>query len=292
MVAIPQQYDDIAKAVYDLHAGVARGKSLSAGWLANKCTRAMWYQIRWGQPAKVDGKSKYQRIIEGRAREFFFEVLLNIGVKLEPKNLDCNVEMFYPKMFGGHIEQRLQAAACGLPHRGPKWHVIEFYLLEHNAFNLLKRKGLQQSNYDHFCRAQYLMGATGMDRTMYVAQNENADLHFEVIEYKEQTFNALIEKAESALFSEMPPAKINAHPDYEDCQKCPFNGICHYTDQPLEKSCRTCISSTPKADGTWHCNFDFLPVYHKQRSETQLSFNEQIEACDQWLSIATKIPVF
>lgn len=125
-----------------------------------------------------------------------------------------------------------------------------------------------------------------LTRAAYVAVNKNDDsLYLERVEYDRDVYERIKAKAQRIIFSELPPARISDNPDYFACRWCSYNSICHGREdfEPPRVNCRTCMFSTAKQDGQWHCE-------HEIRPKGRLSIYEQARACQDHLFLPELLP--
>lgn len=137
--------------------------------------------------------------------------------------------------------------------RSDQWIMLEFKTHNDKSFNELVDKGVYQAKPEHFHQTQSYMNHMDYPLTLYGAVNKNNDdLYFEFVPQE----NGLLEThrtwAREAIYSEKPPRRVNNSPSYFKCKWCDARPHCHY-GVPLERNCRTCVSSIPVANGSWHC---------------------------------------
>ena len=98
--------------------------------------------------------------------------------------------------------------------------------------------------------------------------------------YDKAEAEKLIKRAHRIIFAPKPAGKISENPAWHECKYCTFHGMCHEQDMPKQKSCRTCLHSTPLETGGWHCD----------RHGISLSIEMQQAGCPNHLYVPDLIP--
>jgi hypothetical protein len=88
----------------------------------------------------------------------------------------------------------------------------------------------------------YLVCVTPGARKWTSVRTEADPVHAEVMR----------QRAERIIFTDTAPNRIGG-PDYFQCRWCDFHALCHGDAVLAKRNCRTCLSVTPKRDGTWRC---------------------------------------
>jgi len=118
---------------------------------------------------------------------------------------------------------------------------------------------------------QSYMHLMGLTRGFYLAKcKDNDALLVERVKYDAAHALALLAKAERIINAHEAPPRVSDKPDYFLCKayRCPFYSLCHEGGK-AENNCRTCLHSTPVADGGWHC----------ERHDRLISYEEQQQGC-------------
>lgn len=228
---------------------------LGASIIGGPCYRAMYYTFRWAFRKKHSGQ-KLRLFERGQnEEEQFTKWLRSVGVEFY--DVAHNGEQFRVSAVNGHFGGSLDGAGKGFIEAPEKWHVVEFKTHSDKSFKELEKKGVEKAHPKHYAQMQMYMHLTGMERAFYLAVNKNDDeLYQERIKYKKRLAENLLLKAESIIYSDVPPPKIGG-PTFYLCKPdwCDFHGVCHGDIKP-EKNCRTCQYSAPARvgeSGTWEC---------------------------------------
>ena len=227
---------------------------LGASVIGRECKRALWYSFRWAKKERFEGR--LLRLFEtGHLAETrFVHDLRSIGATVHDVNPSTGAQFSFSDL-GGHMRGSMDGCANNIPCAGKHWLVLEFKTHNAKSFADLKKKGVEKAKPEHFIQMQVYMGWSAMQRALYLAVNKDTDeLYSERLQFDKIVFEKAISKAESIIFAEQPPPKINDDPKYYLCAWCSHNGICHSHQVPAV-SCRTCVHSTPEreGDGRWSC---------------------------------------
>lgn len=143
------------------------------------------------------------------------------------------------------------AQLLGLPH--DEWGLTEFKTHSWKSFEKLLKEGVQIAKPEHYAQMQIYMHKKGLRFALYMAICKNTDrLHCEFVLADSIIAVNLLQKATEVVYSRTPPPRIGKNSSWYDCKFCDFKGPCH-KGQPLAKSCRTCVHSSPAPDGRWAC---------------------------------------
>jgi hypothetical protein len=160
----------------------------------------------------------------------------------------------------GHFGGSLDGVALGLPEAPRTWHLLEFKTHNDKNFKALQKSGVQIAKPEHFAQMQTYMHFDALARALYFAKNKNTDeLYCERVRYDADVALRLIEKARRIINAPRPPERAYTADNFL-CRWCDFRDICHGGELP-ERNCRTCMFSTPVAEGAWRCekHDDFIP---------------------------------
>jgi hypothetical protein len=294
MVALPPPPEPTVAAIYAAYeADSADGyrAHLGASVIGGTCDRAIWYGFRWASRARHTGR--LLRLFEtGHLAEARFVAdLRRIGVTV--LDLDpATGRQWTLRDATGHFGGSMDAVAIGLPEAPKTWHVCEFKTHSEKSFLALQKDGVAVSKPAHWAQMQVYMHLAGLDRAFYLAVNKNTDeLYQERVRADAEAGLRLLAKAERIVLASRPPARISEDPTWWQCRFCDHHTICHEGVLP-ERHCRSCLHSTPVADGQWHCARHSLPLaLDDQRTGCaahlfipDLVAGTQIDAGEDWVS--------
>lgn len=258
---------------YREHAGDWRRDHLGCSVLGHECDRWLWLSFRWAAAEPQDGRMLRLFARGEREESWILDDLKAIGV---------DVVATQERMRWGHIGGSCDAIVVGVPDDPATKHVAEFKTFSKKNFDRLVAAGVRREKWTHYVQMQLYMLGLKLDRALYVAVCKDDDrIHTELVDFDAKVAGEALARGERIIRAEVPPARLDA--DAPPCvltsregerYPCRFFDVCHGTALP-QASCRTCVSSTPRPDGTWHCEY----------WANDLDGYEQRKGCASWLPI-------
>ena len=124
------------------------------------------------------------------------------------------------------------------------------------SFAKLAAEGVMAAKWEHFVQMQLYMGHYGLAWALYGAVNKNDDgLHLELIQFDPTIYQRYLARAAMIIDAIEPPKRIGTSPGFFKCKFCDHAKVCHLGGKPVE-NCRTCVYSSPREGGQWHCLFN------------------------------------
>ncbi len=106
--------------------------------------------------------------------------------------------------------------------------IIEIKTANSSSFNQFVKNGLIQWNSAYYDQVQAYMGMSGIHEAYVIVFNkDNSELHDERVDFNEERYEELKEKAKFIHDSEIPPPKISGNPAWYACKMCKFHKQCH-----------------------------------------------------------------
>jgi len=237
-------YQATSKAPYRRHLGVSI--------LGDDCARKLWYGFRWAKHITHDGRL-IRLFNRGHLEEAHFIAMLSIIAGVKVYFEDDQGGQYKFKLFNGHSGSAIDGVATGLPGFEDKPTLLEFKTSANKGFVSLTKNGIQKEKWQHFVQTQLYMHNFELEQALYLAVNKDNDhIHAEKIIYDQQLCLNYLDKAESIIFSDRPPKKINNSKTFWKCRFCDYSDVCH-DSADADKNCRTCTHSRAEHDGTWSC---------------------------------------
>jgi hypothetical protein len=226
---------------------------LGGSQIGNECARALWYQFRWMDAATFEGR--HLRLFETGDREEgrLVENLRAVGVTVWDRDPDTGKQIRFTAC-DGHFALSLDGVGEGFKESSQP-HTLEFKTANDKSFKALEKDGLEKANPIYWAQCQIGMHLSGLQRCAFIAVNKNDDsIYMERVKYDAAVGIQLVAKAESIIFADKPPAKLNNDPSFYLCRFCDYKHVCHEGKPPLV-NCRTCAHATPErgGDGAWSC---------------------------------------
>lgn len=256
---------------------------LGASVLGKECERQLWYDFRWAHDAeKFSGRMlrlfATGDVEEGRLKED----LRAIGVEV----LDVDPatgEQWAVAFANGHARGHADGRLLNVPSAEKTEHLFEAKTHNDKSFKALVKDRVEKSKPVHFAQMQLYMHGLGLTRALYLAKNKNDDeLYAERVKYDAAAALKLVARAERIVAAHAAPPKLFEDPEAKMawvCRSCPALGVCHHGEF-ARRNCRTCLHSTPVADGGWQC----------ARFNRPLSIEDQRAGCAHHLYLPTLVP--
>lgn len=158
----------------------------------------------------------------------------------------------------------------GFPY--DEWGLAEFKTHSFKSFEKLLKEGVARAKPEHYNQMQIYMEKKKLRFALYMAVCKNTDrLHCEYVVADSIVAHGLLSKATEIVYSRTPPERIAKNSSWFECKFCDFKDIC-FKGEPMQKSCRTCVYSSPAPDGRWACG----------KFTSLIPADKEQEGCPQW----------
>jgi hypothetical protein len=192
---------------------------IGASIIGSDCLRQIWYQFN-GAPVE-DVPSKIRRTWDiGRTLEStILGWVKEAGIDLTFAWDD--LEAKYAPYFKGHVD------AVWMKDAEP-FAIIEAKTAKDSSFNKFVKSGLRVWNPQYYAQVQSYMGMSEIHLAYIIVLNkDSSDISDEMVEFDEEFYQGLINKAKMIVRAEMPPPRVNGSPLWYQCKLCKFNKECH-----------------------------------------------------------------
>lgn len=251
---------------------------LGASLIGRKCSRELWLGFRWANKASFIGRilRLFNRGHLEEARLIALLIIAGCEVWYETENGG----QFRLSDFGGHFGSALDGVTRGVPDMPNETMYAEFKTHNKKSFDKLIRKGVKEAKPEHYTQMQQCMHSFNLKFGLYLAVCKDDDeLHAEIISYDVANATQYRQRAGQIIFTDKAPSRISRDPSWFDCRYCDRKHVCHGYEMP-EINCRTCAYSTPREDGTWHCDLALdtcvLPKEGQLAACSDHTFNPEI----------------
>lgn len=245
---------------------------IGASSLGKPCERAIWYEFRWAHPQeRFDGRMLRLFNTGHEAEDRVIKWLRMAGVEVSDFDPSTSMQQWGFTDLDGHFCGHADGILTGVLEAPKTRHLFECKSHNLKSFDQLAKCGVAVSKPEHVDQMQIYMGYLGVSRGFYFAWCKNDDrIYTERIKFDVAHFSTLKAKAERVKRSDVIPLRISDNPDYYLCKSfnCPAYAICHGDKLP-DRTCRTCIHSTPSSGGEWRC----------EQHNSTLSRDDQINGC-------------
>lgn len=285
MAALPPPEESPVVAALDAayvaaHHEDKRRTYLGGSVIGKECARAIWYEFRWcGAPEEFEGRML--RLFETGHREEGRMVrdLTNAGMTvraLDPETGEQYEITFAKGHGGGHTDGEVE----GVPGAPVVLHLLECKTHNAKSFAQLQKLKVKVAKPQHYAQMQTYMRGRGLTRALYLAKNKDTDEYYaERVPYDEAYAALLMMKADGIVAAHVPPPKISDDPESFACRFCSKKPECHHGAW-ADRSCRTCLHSTPIDGGVWWC----------ERHNVGLSRADQEAGCAEHLYLPGLVP--
>lgn len=240
---------------------------LGASLIGRECPRELWYTFRWTTLKRHEGRM-VRLFHRGHLEEPRFVALLR-AIGCTVWQYDQDHHQFRVAAHDGHFGGSLDSVIQGCPDIPDQPILGEFKTHSEKSFEKLVKEGVRSAKPEHWVQQQVYMAGYALHWSLYMAVNKNNDdLHMELIQAEPEQATRYFERAGGLIQLGRPPHKISPSPGWFGCKFCDHKQVCHHNGEPA-RNCRTCIHSSPVAEGGWYCQ-------HKNKP---LSKADQIAGC-------------
>lgn len=257
---------------------------LGASKIGDECKRALWYGFRWIGSRKPDGRM--QRLFNrGHLEEFrHAEWLKGIGFQIWTHDESIvKADGTHPQLriknkCKGHLGGSLDGIV-GFPssYNIPNYLVLESKTSGTGAtFNKLDKEGMALARPAHYIQNSIYGYDYGIEHALYICANKNDDdLYIEIVKLNFNLAKQMEAKADSIIFSQIPPERISETPNFFTCKSlCEFKDNC-FGGKAAVKNCRSCEYCSAVDSAEFYCS--------KENGIIPRDFVKT--GCDNWKSI-------
>ena len=222
-----------------------------ASSIGRECARELWYQFRWIKQPWFNGKT-LRLFNRGHLEEArILALLAMLGIEIH--HADERGQQYGFVGYRGHLRGSGDGVVRGVLECPEDYLLLEIKTHNDKSFNSLKQQGVLQSKPVHYRQIQAYLGHMKLEGALYVGVNKNTDdLHLEIIELNQETFERYLERAQRIIDARHVPVRINDSPGWYQCRICDYYGVCH-GDTPIRRTCRTCTWVSLEDNGVWRC---------------------------------------
>lgn len=190
---------------------------IGASSIGSECLRKIWYEFK-GEKGEIPPKTRRTFEIGELLECIVLDWLENSGIKISRKLLNFESK---DSLLKGHADAIL--IEKGIPVR-----IIEIKTAKDASFRIFKGKGLKLWNPQYYAQVQSYMGMSGVHKGYIIVLNkDNSDLADELVEFDEEYYQELEQKALMISQAQIPPPRISGSPLWYKCKLCKFNKVCH-----------------------------------------------------------------
>lgn len=130
--------------------------------------------------------------------------------------------------------------------------LLEVKSMNETSFNKFKKSGVKVSHPRYFAQLQMMMGMSGIQTSLFIAQNKNTqEYHAELVGFDPFEWGFIEQRIGSIL--QGAATKISKDADDWRCRGCFKASVCWGNARP-DPLCRNCRHSLPHEEGGWWCH--------------------------------------
>jgi hypothetical protein len=252
--------------------------------IGESCSRKSWYRFRFAGRETFDALT-LKRFADGHRTEALVIERLKMVDGVTVIDLIDGEQIGFSDL-EGHFSGHADGEIIGILQAPKTPHILEVKCVEEKSFNKLKKlvsdvgekQALRAWNSTYWTQGQLYCHYRSYKRHYLVVSTPGGRDWMGVrTDYDMASALREIEKARRIIKAQEPPERIGDE-SYFECKWCQFNGICHKDEFP-DRSCRTCVHSTPIEEGNWHCD----------RWGKNLTLQEQIDGCPAHLLLPSMV---
>ncbi len=214
--------------------------------IGDSCTRKLMYTFRHCFTDDIDARLGRIFATGHKAEDDFIADLKSAG-------LDVFGEQDTFTGVHGWLRGHCDGFVKGVPQDEETLYVLEMKTSNHSGFLAMKKKGVKESKYLHYCQMQIYGYKSGATKALYMMMDKNdSSYYFETIDIDIEFAKLLEQKAERVILEEELPYKIGSASWYE-CKFCNAYKICQLGEE-MVKSCRNCEFVGLEEHPDWRCN--------------------------------------
>jgi hypothetical protein len=269
-----------ARAIDDAMPAELPRPHLGMSQIGKADDRALWLSFRWSLPDDIE--PRVRRIFRlGHVIETgVLELLARIpGAKVLDRDPKTG-QQFRFEFIDGHFGGSTDACMLGVPEAPKTWHVVEIKTVNSKRFKELQKVGVEEWSQEYWAQMQCYMGASGMDRALFVAYNKDtSEIYTERVRADKMAFSGYLARAERIIMADKPPLSVYSGPDDFEAKKHGATSLAYWGKELPPPNCRNCVHSSPGAAGLWDCD-----------KHLKLKVETQRKGCPDHLYIPEMVP--
>lgn len=280
--------DAVDRAIESAEARKPPRHYLGMSSIGHACQRKPWLDWRWVAHVrfKADALKRFHDGHEGEALQAKRLRMVD-GIELHIVDPDTGRQFGFDD-HDGHFRGHMDGAILGVLQAPKTWHVWEHKQVSEKKFAELEqlkadkgeKEALRLWNEVYYGQAVLYMHYSGMRRHyLTVATPGGRDTIDCRTDENPAHAMRLIALAERLIGANAPPPRVSDDPAWYQCRMCDYHAFCH--QGVIERrNCRTCLHSTPVAQGQWHCG----------RHDALRDVQQQLVGCESHLFLPGLIP--
>jgi hypothetical protein len=191
---------------------------IGASSIGSECLRQIWYQFKGVKAENIPTKTKRTWAIGKKLEGLIYSWLKDAGAKVQIHDVTHHAKNV--PIFKGHFD--------GLIVFGEKTSILEIKTAKDASFKIFVKNGLKIWNPQYYAQVQSYMGMSTIKTAYIIVLNkDNSELSDELINFDEQFYEELEQKALLISRAITEPPRISATPLWYKCKMCSYKSTCH-----------------------------------------------------------------
>ncbi len=222
---------DLVKIIHDaidFNSFPEHREYIGASSIGHPCSRSIWYGYKGYSSSAINPTLKITFEIGHRLESMLIDYMKLANLRVERPGIENNELLLkdeeYPN-FQGHCDAILHLDTDNSA-------VVEIKTAKNQRFTVFKEKGLRAFSETYYAQLQSYMGMAKLRHGVVLAINkDNSQLHAEWVNFDEQFYLSLRDKAKMIAEALQPPPRINSSPVFLLCNQCQYKTICHVRER-------------------------------------------------------------
>jgi len=220
---------------------------IGASIIGNPCDAMVAFQMRGFPDSSIQPKLKRIFKMGHAIEDIVVRDLKKAGYYVQETDALTGTQHSY-QAYGGHVVCHTDGH---IELERGEVSLLEVKSMNETSFNKFKKSGVKVSHPRYFAQLQMMMGMSGIQTSLFIAQNKNTqEYHAELVGYDVFEYGFIEARIGSILSGKAE--KIARDPDDWRCRGCFKTGVCWGDSRP-NPMCRNCKHSLPHEEGGWWC---------------------------------------
>ena len=191
---------------------------IGASIIGSDCLRQIWYEFKGTIAEEVATKTRRTWDIGKHLEGLILDWLKDAGILMHLDSQTYRSNSL--PIFQGHVD--------AIVFIGKIKAILEIKTAKDASFKIFVSKGLRSWNPQYYAQIQSYMGMSKIFSIYILVLNkDNSDLSDELVEFDEDFYKSLEDKALMISTASIEPPRINGSALFYKCKMCKFNKVCH-----------------------------------------------------------------
>lgn len=220
---------------------------IGASIIGNPCDAMIAFQMRGFPDSKIDPKLKRIFKMGHTIEDIVVRDLKKAGYFVQEVDGLTGKQYSYDA-YGGHVVCHTDGH---IELERGEVSLLEVKSMNETSFNKFKKAGVKVSHPRYFAQLQMMMGMSGIQTSLFIAQNKNSqEYHAELVSFDPFEWGFIETRIGNILGGSS--TKIARDPEDWRCRGCFKTAACWGDARPAPL-CRNCRYGLPAEEGGWWC---------------------------------------